>query len=61
MENLLTISEVSALLHRSKPSLNRDLAAGRLPCVRLGRSVRFRQADIERLSREGFALSANEA
>jgi excisionase family DNA binding protein len=57
MENLLTISEVATILQRSKPSLNRDLTAGRLPCVRIGRSVRFRPEDIERIARDGFALT----
>jgi len=51
---LLTIKEVSQLLHRSIPQLNRDKADGRLPFVKLGYSVRYRPEDIEKIAHEGF-------
>jgi len=51
---LLTTDEVSVLLHRSKPQLQRDRDEGRLPFIKLGYSVRFRIEDIQRIAREGY-------
>ena len=50
---LLTIREVSALLNASDSSIRRWIKAGRLPTIRLGRSVRLRQQDIDRLMTRG--------
>src|SRR5262245_38867893 len=44
---LLNIEQLSFLLNRSIPSLERDAAAGRLPAaVRIGGSRRWRRRDI---------------
>jgi excisionase family DNA binding protein len=58
-ESLLTIVQVSQILGRSIPSLNRDLRDGRLPSITLGRSRRFRAEDIDRIAREGYSASPN--
>jgi predicted DNA-binding transcriptional regulator AlpA len=45
---LVGLSKLAALLDRSVASLNRDLAAGRLPApVRLGGSRKWRWPEIE--------------
>jgi excisionase family DNA binding protein len=47
LDPLLTLDEVAAFLTVSPRTVRRLLAHG-LPCVRLGRVVRFRQADLLR-------------
>lgn len=44
---LLTISEVSRLIRRSRSALYVDIAAGRLRVVHLGRSTRVWRRDLE--------------
>ena len=45
---LLTLAEVSAILKRARPTLYRDIAAGRLRTVKLGGSTRVPRAELER-------------
>ncbi len=46
---LIDIDDLAAVTKRSKPSLWRDLEAGKLPReLRLSRSVRFRLRDVRR-------------
>ena len=45
---LLTIGELSDLLKLSEKTIRRMIAAGRLPCVRLGRQLRFLPGDVFR-------------
>ncbi len=47
-EELLTVREAAKLLTISAKKLYRMAALGRVPHVRLGRSVRFRREDLER-------------
>jgi len=47
-EELLTVRDAAKLLTISAKKLYRMAALGRVPHVRLGRSVRFRQEDLER-------------
>jgi len=47
LARLLTLPEVAAFLSVSPKTVRRLLRRG-LPCVRLGRVVRFRQADLLR-------------
>lgn len=45
---LIDAIDVSRLVHRCRRSIAADVKAGRMPApVRLGRSVRWRLADIE--------------
>ena len=45
---LLTIEQVAHLLGVSSKTVRRLVAGRRLPCVRLGRVLRFQQADLLR-------------
>ena len=48
LEPLLTLGEVAALLRVSNKTVQRLVATRRLPCVRIGRRVRFTSADVFR-------------
>jgi len=48
-KELLTRKDVMALFSVSQPTVIRLEAAGKLTPVRIGRSVRYRKSDIERL------------
>jgi excisionase family DNA binding protein len=52
LEPMLTPAEGAALLGVSESTLRRWLREGLLPCVRLGRSVRLRVADVKSLQAE---------
>lgn len=45
---LLTITELSKLLKRSRASLYEDIAAGKLRTVKLGRTTRVPRVEAER-------------
>ncbi|MEI7767724.1 MAG: helix-turn-helix domain-containing protein [Phycisphaerae bacterium] len=46
---LLTITDVSILLQRSRRALYTDIALGRIPApVRIGRAIRWRREDVMR-------------
>ena len=45
---LLTIGEVARLLQVSEKTVRRWVAAGKLPCLRAGRVLRFLPADLFR-------------
>ena len=45
---LLTLPEVADLLRTSEKTIRRLVAARRLPCVRLGRQLRFDRGDVFR-------------
>lgn len=45
---LLTIGELSELLKLSEKTIRRMITARRLPCVRLGRQLRFVPGDVFR-------------
>lgn len=47
---LLTIPEVAAALRISERTVKRMLAAGTLPRVRIGRAVRIRRTDVQKLT-----------
>jgi hypothetical protein len=55
---LLSLSEVSGVLHRSRSSLLRDIDHGLLPVVRLGVSLRFNAEVIESIAKHGYAAVA---
>jgi excisionase family DNA binding protein len=59
MDSLLTKKDVAAFLRRSPASVNRDIKSGRLPCIRIGRSVRIRADVVERISREGYSVASD--
>jgi excisionase family DNA binding protein len=47
-EPLLTIREVAEFLHLDEKTVRRWAAQGRIPCVRLGRALRFERGDVFR-------------
>ncbi len=54
-EHLLSREQVAALLAVSVRSVRRYTDSGRLPSVHVGRNVRYRRADVERLIAEEVA------
>jgi excisionase family DNA binding protein len=50
---LMDVKAVAAALDICEQKVRRMRATGLLPSVNLGRCVRFRRADVERLAREG--------
>lgn len=50
---LLTVRETAKLLSRSLSAVREDIRSGRLPIVRVGRSVRVRVRDIEAIVNQG--------
>lgn len=42
----LTLNEVAVRLQVCRRTLEREIAAGRLPCLRIGRSIRIQEADL---------------
>jgi len=59
---LLDIDDLSRLLKRSKAALWRDHEAGAIPRgMKLGRSVRWRQRDIERFIENGCVVDVSDA
>ena len=45
---LLTLQELSDVLRLHPRTIRRMVAAGRIPCVRLARAIRFDAADVAR-------------
>ena len=58
---LLTIFEAATLLSVAPVTLRKWSQQGRVPVVRLGRAVRMRLADVEKITRMGLERGANEA
>jgi len=53
-KQLITVSEAAALLSVAPITLRKWGAQGRLPLVKLGRAVRVRLEDIQRIAQEGI-------
>jgi excisionase family DNA binding protein len=49
LEPMLTTAEGAALLGISEATLRKWIRDGRVPCIRLGRTVRLRVADVKAL------------
>src|SRR4051794_38259414 len=57
---LVGAAELGRLLSRSRASIRRDVAAGRIPPpVNIGRSIRWRKAEIEAWIAAGCPAAAN--
>ena len=48
VEHLLTLPELTERLQLSEKTIRRMIAGGRMPCVRLGRQLRFLPGDVFR-------------
>jgi excisionase family DNA binding protein len=49
MDRLLTKKEVAAYLRCSESNINKLMASGKLPFMKVGKLVRFRETDLDRL------------
>ncbi len=58
---LLTIFEAATLLSVAPVTLRKWSQQGRVPIVRLGRAVRMRLADVEKITRMGLERGVDEA
>jgi hypothetical protein len=54
IEPLLTLDEVARILGRSHWTLRLDHKAGRLRCVRIGRSLMVEPNEVRRIIEEGL-------
>ena len=52
-DQLVTVQQAAATLSVSQRKVWQLKAVGLLPCVRIGRAVRFRASAVQRLVREG--------
>lgn len=53
-EELISLKEAASILSISLSTIRRWITQGRLPCVRLGRLLRVRVADIDAIVRLGL-------
>lgn len=54
MNDLLTVSEAAALLRWSPATIYTKASRRQLPTVKVGRSLRFRRADLEKIVKAGL-------
>jgi excisionase family DNA binding protein len=52
-ESFLTVAEVAEMLKLNQQTVRNWIDQGSLPAVRIGRRVRIRQSDLDRLLEEG--------
>jgi excisionase family DNA binding protein len=58
MEPLLTVEQLAVMVKRSHWTLRRDVKAGLIRSVRIGRAIRIEAAEARRIMNEGLASSA---
>jgi hypothetical protein len=59
MEPLLTVEQLAVMVKRSHWTLRRDVKAGLIRCVRIGRAIRIEAVEARRIMNEGMASSAS--
>jgi excisionase family DNA binding protein len=52
--NFLTVAEVAAMMRVSKMTVYRLVHGGELPAVRVGRSFRVKESDVDEYLRKSF-------
>jgi excisionase family DNA binding protein len=57
LDQLLTVAEAAQLLALRPCTIRKWLYERRLPYVRLGRAVRLRKVDIERMVQENYSAA----
>ena len=55
----MTVAEVAETLKLNQQTVRNWIDAGKLPAVRLGRRVRVKRADFDRLVEEGYSGPQN--
>jgi excisionase family DNA binding protein len=58
-ESFLTVAEVAEMLKLNQQTVRNWIDQGSLPAVRLGRRVRIRRSDLDRVLAEGSSGSAD--
>jgi excisionase family DNA binding protein len=56
----LTVAEVAELLKLNQQTVRNWIDQGSLPALRVGRRVRIKRSDLERMLDEGYSSSASE-
>jgi excisionase family DNA binding protein len=54
LEEFLTVAEVAEMLKLNQQTVRNWIDQGSLPAVRVGRRVRIRRSDLERVLEEGY-------
>ena len=54
----LTVAEVAEILRVSNMTVYRLINAGQLPAVRVGKSYRLTEADVDRFLEQGYTATA---
>ncbi len=54
-ESFLTVAEVAELLKLNQQTVRNWIDAGSLPALRVGRRVRIKRSDLERLLEQGYS------
>lgn len=57
-ESFLTVAEVASILKLNQQTVRNWIDQGSLPALRVGRRVRIRRSDFERLLEEGYMAGA---
>jgi excisionase family DNA binding protein len=59
VEEFLTVAEVAELLKLNQQTVRNWIDQGSLPAVRVGRRVRIKRSDFDRIVEEGYRPAAN--
>jgi excisionase family DNA binding protein len=59
-QQLLTVRQAAKLLGLAEDTLYSWVAARKIPVVRLGRAIRFRESDLQRMIADRTAPARNE-
>ena len=60
-DTFLTVAEVAGILKLNQQTVRNWIDQGSLPALRVGRRVRIRRSDFERILAEGYTGAANDA
>jgi excisionase family DNA binding protein len=60
-DTFLTVAEVAGILKLNQQTVRNWIDQGSLPALRVGRRVRIRRSDFERILAEGYTGSSGEA
>ena len=60
-DTFLTVAEVAGILKLNQQTVRNWIDQGSLPALRVGRRVRIRRSDFERILAEGYTGGSNDA
>jgi excisionase family DNA binding protein len=60
-ESYLTVAEVAGMLKLNQQTVRNWIDQGSLPAVRVGRRVRIKRSDLERVLAEGYSAGRSRA